>query len=823
MPRRRPVITGIGIICAAGCGVDSVWQSIRENQSSLRPLTRFASPRYGQHLVGQVNEDVDALAGVRGSRTDKLAWIAAREALVFADWEQAKKKISPGRVGVMVGSTVGGMAESEQFLSALLRENKRRFGPLRFHEPASAADLCARQMAARGPVSTISTACSAGAMAILAAGELIEQGEADLMLAGGADALSRLTLNGFGSLLLLDPNGCRPFDARRTGISLGEGAAMLVLEAEETARARGAQILARLGGWGTSCDAFHATAPRPDGSGALAAMRQAIQRAGVSPEEIDFVSAHGTATPDNDVMEAQALKTLFGNRPTPFSSVKRFFGHTLAASGAIKAALAVQSLREQAVPGTPGFEQVDPKIGLEPVREYRQQRVERILSNSFGFGGNNVALVFEHLAGNDPRPEHLVIRPSKALAIVGIGVVSAGGCSAAEVAATFKNGDAASTVMELPAFAKAAKVRVYASREFDGAGIEPGKRRKLSRIQQMTLSAAKQALSTKTAIPPERVAVAIGTGLGSLNDTAGFVENMILKDERVPRPALFTSSVHNALAAQVAIEEQFAGLNTTPVQREITFETALWQAATELTAGRADVALAGAVDELNAHHLATGARWGWWSETSPEIRPFGGISGTLPSRSRPILGEGCAVFALKRSEDTDKPLAHVSAIRIGRSEQFDPEAEAAWIRETLERDGISPSEVDHLLTGANGWGQWDDLYQAIATAFSRLVGRKVPCSAYKQGCGEFYSASAFGLLAAVGLIRGEISPKNLRIGTVNDEHARSAGLRPGSLAADFQRAVPETSALVGSADTVKSVVLLTLSPTGTKGMCCIRA
>ena len=249
MFRRAPVITGTGIICAAGCGVAAVWESVRANRSGLGPLTLFSSPRYANHLVGQVRENVDKFAGnVRGSRSDKLSWIAASEALAAAGLDAGFGKINPARVGVMLGATVGGMLCTEIFLTALLRENKHRFDPLRFHECAGAADLCAKKIGALGPVATLSTACSAGAMAILAAAELIEQGEADLMLAGAGDSLSRLTLNGFGSLLLLDPNGCRPFDARRTGISLGEGAAMLVIEAEETAIARGAKILARLAG-----------------------------------------------------------------------------------------------------------------------------------------------------------------------------------------------------------------------------------------------------------------------------------------------------------------------------------------------------------------------------------------------------------------------------------------------------------------------------------------------------------------------------------------------------------------------------------------------
>jgi len=792
MLQRAPVVTGIGMICAAGGNADTVWESVRAGRTGLGPLTLFSSPRFAGHLVGQVREDVAALAGdVRGSRSDKLAWIAAREAMAAAGLGSGRGNLDAARVGVMLGSTVGGMAGTEKFLAALLRDRQRRFGPLRFHECAGAADLCARKIGACGPVATLSTACSAGAMAIYAAAEWIEQDAADVMLAGAGDSLSRLTLNGFGSLLLLDPNGCRPFDARRTGISLGEGAAMLVLEAEQTARARGARILARLAGWGASCDAFHATAPHPEGRGAFAAMQRALERGGLRPEQIDFVSAHGTATPDNDAMEVAALRRLFGDRVPPFGSVKRFFGHTLAASGAIKAVLAVQSLRAQAVPGTPGFEVPDAQIGMEPVKDFRSQRVSCVLSNSFGFGGNNVALLFqepgaggcpEAVSPVDSRPRLNAAAKSKALGIVGAGLVSPAGNSLSEMAAAFRHGGASASWFNVPSFSPDARARVYACGEFGAEQIlEPGKRRKLSRLQQMTLVAARRAMGAEAAAAaPERMCVAIGTGLGALNDTAAFVENLILKDERGPRPSMFTSSVHNALASQVAIELNSAGLNSTPVHREIVFEAALWQAATELAAGRADLALAGAADELNQYCLAAGMRWGWWHPMSPDIRPF---ENALAGPSRPLAGEGAAVFALDRSERATPPLAYVSAIRLGRSETRDAEAEAAWIRDTLQRDGIAASEVDALLTGGNGAREVDEFYQAVAAALSRTAGRPIFCAAYKHGCGEYYSASAFGFLAAIGLVRGEIVAE-----------------RP-----------------------CRAVVLLTLSPTGTKGMSCVRA
>jgi 3-oxoacyl-(acyl-carrier-protein) synthase len=822
MSRRQPVITGTGIICAAGCGIREVWEAIRQGRSGLDPLTLFALPRYSNHLVGQVRGNVDALAGdVRGSRSDKLAWIAAQEALRRAGWVPGWGGLRPERLGVALGCTVGGMLGTEQFLARLLREHQHRFGPLRFHECASAADLGARHLGARGPCATFSTACSAGAMAMAAAAEWIEAGEADLVLAGGSDSLCRLTLSGFGSLLLLDPNGCRPFDARRTGISLGEGAGMLVLEAEETARARGARILARLSGWGATCDAFHATAPHPEGHGALAAMQGALQRAGLQAGEIDYVSAHGTGTPDNDAMEAKALKRLFGGPLPPVASVKRFFGHTLAASGAIQAVLCVEALQEQALPPNPGFETADPKLGLAPVKEFRAQKLTHLLSNSFGFGGNNVALVFSRFGvpasagaacaatgpadSATPPPAEAgttsasPVTPVARFAVVGAGVVSAAGCSFGEVRGAFERGGAAPGLFDVPSSRPPAQARVYACGDFGAEQIlDPGKRRKLSRLQQMALVAARRSLPAETLAQssPDRVCVALGTGLGSLNDTAAFLENMV--EQRAPRPLFFTNSVHNALASQVAIELGLTGLNSTPIQREISFETALWQGATQITNGRAQLALVGAADELNAYHLAAGMRWRWWNDRAPEIRPF-----TAPRnrQERPLPGEGCAIFSLAHPGIAARPLAFVAAIRIGRvatvaGEQIDAQAEAQWILETLERGGASLSEVDLLLTGANGWPWLDHRYRAVADALSRQTGRPMRCGAYKQGCGEHHSASAFGFFTALGLVRGEIPP------ALCVAPADRAGLSDGPC---------------------HKVILYTLSPSGTKGMCCVCA
>ena len=835
MLRRNPVITGAGIVCAAGCGVAQVWNAVRGGRSGLGPLTLFASPRYGHHLVGQVPGNVDALAGqVRGSRSDKLAWIAGQEAFRSAGLAGGGG-LRADRFGVVVGATTGGMLGTEGFLSRWLREQKHRFGPLRFHECASSTDLLARQLGARGPSATFSTACSAGAMALAAAAELIESGEVDVMLAGGCDSLCRLTLNGFGSLLLLDPNGCRPFDAGRTGISLGEGAALLLIEAEESAGSRGAPVLGRLTGWGASCDAFHATAPHPEGDGAFAAMRQALERAGLGAADIGYVSAHGTGTPDNDAMETKALRRLFGDHPPPVSSTMRFFGHTLAASGAIKAVLCVQALRDQAIPPNLGLEKTDPALGFEPVRAFQAQRLTHVLSNSFGFGGNNVALVFSHpesgrvgpgvptaplvLAGpsapngglGTARPTSIEqpgsstvtagerSPPAPRLAILGMGIVSAAGNTPAEIQKTFQSGGVASSWFEVPSAWPPGRVPVFACGEFGAEQLlDAAKRRRLSRIQQMVLAAARRSVSPggMAGRARDRICVSFGTGLGSLNDTAAFVENLIVKEERSPRPLFFTNSVHNALASQVALELGLTGLNLTAAHGETSFEAAIWHGARELRAGRAELALVGAADELNHYALAADLRWGGWGESRSEVRPFGSDGS---GRWRVPAGEGCAVFALATSAGRAEALAWISAIRTGRvagkrDGSLDAEAEAEWLRETLEREGGSLSDVDLVLTGANGWPPGDGQYLAVADAVSRKLGREMPCGAFKQHCGEFPAASAFGFATAVALVRGELL-------------SSQCGVHPGS----------------GAGRSCRRVVLYTISRSGTKGMCCVSA
>ena len=693
MAARFPVVTGLGIIAAPGCGVDAVWNAITSETSGLGALTLFSSPRYGSSPIAEVKGDLLAMgAPSRGSRSDRLTWLAAREAVQSARLDE----FDADRAGVALGCSVGGSFDSERFLTTLLKRGKMLARPTRFHECATAADLVADSFGLFGPSLTLATACSSSALAIAAAADLIVAGEADVMLAGGGDSVSRMTWGGFHSLLLVDAAGCRPFDATRAGMSLGEGAGILVLEEEQSARRRGATILARLSGWGASCDAYHATAPHPEGAGAVAAMRSALRRASLAPDAIHYVNAHGTGTRDNDLAEGKALKTVFGDQVPPFSSTKRFFGHALGASGAIEAVVCAEALRRQELPGSLGFSTVDPAIGLTPVTTGQHAPLRHVMSNSFGFGGNNAVLIFSQ---PDTQPTDI---PNHAgpIAVTGVGIVKSSGLSPVPIAPPLPAGT----------------VKAFACGEFAGKDeLTPAQRRRAGRLAQLALVAAKR---SGPAHP--RLAVAIGTGFGCLSDAAPFIENMIAKDEGEPMPARFINSVHNAPAGQIAMELGARALNSAPTCREISFEAALWQAWRQLVTGEADVALAGAADELSKYVLAIGHRWGLWKNSTPP-------------------GEGATVVRLEQGAG----LAHVAAVKLGRYRRpFDAGREAAWIAEAADL-----KQIDVVLSGAGGTPMLDRMYAEVTGKLG------LDHRTYKHLCGDHYSASAFGFSQAVELVR----------------------------------------------------------------------
>ncbi len=381
-------ITGIGLLSCLGRGASEHLDALRASRSGLRPNQLFDAEGIPPTCVGAVHEgriDPDP----RGSRTDRLALTAAKDALADAG-------LATGSAGVIaLGTTTGGIDLSENhYLRHRGQPGEADRALLRRHAAGTVADRIGAALRLEGERHTFSTACSSSANAIGYAATAIAAG-APWALAGGADALCRLTFCGFHALKLLSASPCRPFDNGRVGMSLGEGAAFVVLEPWKRAKERGARAYAFVSGWGATADAYHMTAPDPEGKGAAEAMRLALADAGISPLQVDYVNAHGTATPANDRSEAAALHAVFGDAGPGVSSTKGATGHTLGAAGALEAAICALVLSKGFLPETIGLAEPDPELKVNHVPEAGlTAKLSTAISNSFGFGGNNACLAF---------------------------------------------------------------------------------------------------------------------------------------------------------------------------------------------------------------------------------------------------------------------------------------------------------------------------------------------------------------------------------------------------------------------------------------------
>jgi 3-oxoacyl-[acyl-carrier-protein] synthase II len=388
---KRPVaVTGIGTWCSIGRNVPEFWEHLLAGKSGVGDLTRFPAGDMRYPRVAEAPEP----GGPWPNRADRLAFPAAREALA-----QAGMGRLPEGAGVALGAGVGGLPESEEaFLAHAADGRLGRRGRIRSflgHLPATTADLLAAQYGATGPRSSVTNACCSSTVALGQGAMWIAEGDCECVLTGGADALSRLTVGGFNAIRVVTPEFPRPFDKDRSGMVVGEGAAFLVLESLERARDRLARVLALVEGFGLSVDAYHVTAPDPDGNGALAAMTRALESAGSDPGELDHVNAHGTGTVANDGAEAKAIARLLGERVSkvPVVSLKGALGHGLGAAGALEAVTAVLTLLHQTVPPSVGFRQPGPQVALWIPKEPVKMPVRRVLSTNLAFGGNNAAVL----------------------------------------------------------------------------------------------------------------------------------------------------------------------------------------------------------------------------------------------------------------------------------------------------------------------------------------------------------------------------------------------------------------------------------------------
>jgi 3-oxoacyl-[acyl-carrier-protein] synthase II len=384
-------VSGLGAVTPFGLGVKAYWNGLAAGLCAIRSATLVDADGLRCRLAAEVPDTLPRSS--RRSRADRLALGAAAEALDDAGLERAER----ARMAVIVGAVGGGMLEAEQWYwrGAAGHELHPDQRALRAVLPWSHAEVVGRSLGLYGPRETLVTACSSGAAALAVGSDLIAAGMADLVLAGGADAITRTCYLGFNALKLLDPGPCRPFDAGRRGMSIGEGAGFAVLEDAEHARARGARVYAELAGYGMTTDAHHPTAPDPEGRGMARAMVEALARSGVVAGDVGYANAHGTATLHNDRVEAQALREVFGPGRLLVSSTKSMIGHTMAAAGGLEAVATVLALVQGVVPPTANLDSPDPDVPFDCVpHRARPAPVEHAISNSFGFGGQNVTLLF---------------------------------------------------------------------------------------------------------------------------------------------------------------------------------------------------------------------------------------------------------------------------------------------------------------------------------------------------------------------------------------------------------------------------------------------
>ncbi len=579
------VVTGVGAVTALGRTARETFDRIARGERGLRELTLFDPGEVRSRLVAEVA--VPAPADVTVSRTSEVALIAAREALAQAGIDPRTR-----RVGLVVGGSTSGMFETESILATLLstEDGGKAYSDVReealsrmlTHPLSAPTDRLVRELGPFTRARSISSACSSGANALGIAATWLELGLVDAVLCGAADSLCRVIVSGFNALGALDPAGARPFDQRRRGLTLGEGAGMLVLERADDDAARERAVCTLLG-WASRSEAHHITNPEATGEAPLAAMVAALQRAGLGPRDIDYVNAHGTGTPLNDPMETRALVRLFGDdlKRVPVSSQKGMIGHTLAAAGAIEAVITALAIERGVVPPTGGLEQIDPECAaLCHVTKSEERAIGAAVSSSFGFGGMDTALVLgrnDRVAPGARKKRSVVVTGMAAVTPAGIFT----GTSVADLPGATGRG---ATTVTIP----------------EGA-LDPEKARRLDRASRIGAIACGGALAESAAVPGnERAGVVLGIAFGAVDATAEFMRRLRDKGVRMVRPADFPSLVPSSPAGYVSIYLGLRGPALVVADLAASGECALAQAYELVAAGDVDRICAGAVEERSA-------------------------------------------------------------------------------------------------------------------------------------------------------------------------------------------------------------------------------
>lgn len=596
----RIFATGIGLVTSVGETRDDTWSALVRGERGIRDIELFDTTGQRARLGGTVRGiSLDAAPSGHGaawSRSTVLALVAAREAMAHA-------RLAPGtthprtreaiRVGLVVGATTGGMFETEAHLAELHvdPDSKDALLEMLSHPLTSTSDCLSDAIGPFFRTRTLSSACSSGANALMVAAHWLLAGEVDVVVAGGTDGLCRLTLSGFNALAALDPDPCRPFDRRRRGLNLGEGAGFLVLERERDAVARGVTPIAELAGWALGSEAHHITNPEPSGGTAGRIIRAAVRHAGLDPSQIDYVNAHGTGTPLNDPMESAALALAFGEHlgRIPVSSSKAQIGHTLAAAGAIEAGITALAVQKQTLVPTAGLDQPDEACPLvHVVHAGRPARVRAAVSNSFGFGGMDSAVVFTEPGLAPPRE-----RRGRRVVVTGAAALTPSGLTGTE---------GSRALLEPPETAPegvARTISVDLSKHLDAA-----RARRLDRAARLGAIVVERAFGDAGAFAPggpprERMGIVLGSAFGNVDASAAFMHRVFDKGPRFASPADFPNLVPSSPVGHVSIYLGVAGPVLATADLAASGESACAQAIELVEGGEADAVAAGGYEEAS--------------------------------------------------------------------------------------------------------------------------------------------------------------------------------------------------------------------------------
>lgn len=584
-------VTGIGVMSPLGRGAEATMKRLLAGDRAFGPVTLFdttgSKSRIAAEVSGVAAADV-APEGQAGSwsRTDALSVFAVREALQHAG-------VHPGQtpVDLVLGGTTAGMYETEELLAWLSREPDaiKPMSQMLSHPLSSTAD---HVRAAVGPfrfMRSVCSACSGGANAILLGAAWIRAGVSRCVVAGGADGLCRLTYAGFGALSAVDPGPCRPFDKRRAGLNLGEGAGFVVLELEDSARARGAKPIAELRGWAIGAEAHHITNPESEGATAARVMASALRSAGLSPSDIDYINAHGTATPLNDSMESAAIRACFGPaaKSVAVSSIKGQIGHTLGAAGGIEAAVTAMAVARGVVPPTGGLEEVDPACELEHVTQARELPVRAAMSNSFGFGGTDTALIFTAVDAF-PEPKPPVRREVVIVAAATIGPLGVLGSN--ETDRYFEPG--APPASGPVAFQASEHLDIARARRLDRAGrLSTVVVQKLLRDAQIDPTDPQRALE---------LGAVMGGAFGSVDGSTAYMARIHERGVKYASPVDFPNLVPSSPVGHASIYLGLRGPVFAVADLGATAECAIATAADLIAIGEGEVLAAGSVEEVSS-------------------------------------------------------------------------------------------------------------------------------------------------------------------------------------------------------------------------------